>query len=275
MLIHPDEDIGAIPGAKDHSDSLFVRSHFLTWQGEAPFIGRRALFWRLGGCNKGSKAGMCDFCDTDFRMSESAWWTIGDMLKASLAIFETSPFEMVVVSGGEPLIQRKAVAEFCRLLHEMMWLRGGGSALITQLETNGDYLSQYWSYANTQGLLTGPYKHRVVCSPKVRRSGPYEVPEGAFHDFVDLRCVISGDPDSPYHYLPANTTNHPRVWLSPMTTYKRAPAPGEVPSFWDDSLVDIEATRRAYIRAKLLASLAGATRPIGLSLQSHLLYAVE
>ncbi len=52
-------------------DTLLVRSSFMTIQGEGPYAGRPAYFIRLGGCNYGPKTHFCQFCDTDFRLTES------------------------------------------------------------------------------------------------------------------------------------------------------------------------------------------------------------
>ncbi|MBA3653415.1 MAG: 4Fe-4S cluster-binding domain-containing protein [Actinobacteria bacterium] len=77
-----------------------------TVQGEGPSLGRRCGFVRLGRCNLA-----CSFCDTPF-----TWrWTDHDpaveLRDASVdeivTRLDTMAVDMVVISGGEPLVQQR------------------------------------------------------------------------------------------------------------------------------------------------------------------------
>jgi organic radical activating enzyme len=104
--------------------SLFVHSIFLTIQGEGPFVGRRALFVRLGGCNL-----QCPGCDTEY--TEDAYWTEYDnIVQSACDVFAPGFLDddgLVVITGGEPF--RQNIAPLCNDLIEC--------GMQVQVETNG------------------------------------------------------------------------------------------------------------------------------------------
>ncbi len=84
-----------------------------TFQGEGPSLGRRCAFLRLGGCNL-----HCRWCDTAYTWD----WTGrngvrydpgGELRKVTVeavwADLEARGADMLVVSGGEPLLQQAAL----------------------------------------------------------------------------------------------------------------------------------------------------------------------
>ena len=107
------------------SNSLFVTSMFFTLQGEGPYAGMPSLFIRLTKCNLS-----CSFCDTFFddgdwmSFEEIAvratstirkYWTdkgqevpiwVEPNSKESIGSF---PRVVLVVTGGEPLLQKNLV----------------------------------------------------------------------------------------------------------------------------------------------------------------------
>ena len=96
---------------------------FESLQGEGPFCCRRSLFIRLAGCNL-----RCPWCDTKY-----SW----DPRSGSLVGFEelvdraAGHGGLVVVTGGEPLLQRSQLNRFL----ELLWTREPRAEV--QLETNG------------------------------------------------------------------------------------------------------------------------------------------
>lgn len=105
---------------------LFVTEVYDSVQGEGPYVGYPATFVRLAGCNLD-----CVWCD-----SRHAWdkahpsfvapkkWKTDSLAKE---VFYRQP-ALVVVTGGEPVLQEDALAEFAALVHTKKRV---------QIETNG------------------------------------------------------------------------------------------------------------------------------------------
>jgi organic radical activating enzyme len=112
---------------------MLVREIFHSLQGEGPLVGTPATFIRFGGCHRS-----CWFCDTDFKEELSAEMSVR-------GVFRAVQHELVVLTGGEPMLQDLLPLITMLLLDERK----------VQIETAGDH----W-----QDL---PYEDiTVVCSPK-------------------------------------------------------------------------------------------------------------
>jgi 7-carboxy-7-deazaguanine synthase (Cx14CxxC type) len=139
-----------------------VKEIFLTLQGEGMQAGRRAVFLRFAGCNlwtgreQDRASADCSFCDTDFVGMDGE--NGGRYEAAALAakvdeIWEQGHRRLVVVTGGEPLLQLD-------------------SALIDALHGRGFAIA-----VETNGTLPAPEGIDWLCvSPKagtevVQRSG--------------------------------------------------------------------------------------------------------
>ena len=127
-----------------------------TFQGEGPSSGVPALFIRLSRCNL-----TCEWCDTKYTWDwtqfdprkESKRRTVADLLAWVLA----SPVELVVITGGEPLIQQMALIP---LVHGLL---AGGKRV--EFETNGTLVPD-------SALLVDGVRFNV--SPKLGNSGVAE-----------------------------------------------------------------------------------------------------
>lgn len=97
---------------------------FESFQGEGPWMGRRALFIRFAGCNL---VGKCFECDTDFRVRRMM--TLDEIYEKLKEYFKNYGW-YVVFTGGEPSIYQEQILR----LFEMKDLGGIGSYAI---ETNG------------------------------------------------------------------------------------------------------------------------------------------
>jgi 7-carboxy-7-deazaguanine synthase len=91
------------------TDELVVSEVFgPTLQGEGPSIGRRAGFVRLGRCNLA-----CTWCDTAYTWDWSRYDPAVELRHESVAsvvaAVEAMDVPMVVVTGGEPLLQQRAL----------------------------------------------------------------------------------------------------------------------------------------------------------------------
>ncbi|MGY3677403.1 7-carboxy-7-deazaguanine synthase QueE [Streptomyces sp. TE33382] len=126
------EPIRIDPAAGDAALPLIVAECFgvrvPTFQGEGPSCGHPALFIRLSRCNL-----TCTKCDTKYTWDRSQF----DLRKEStrrtpadlLAWATSSPVELVVITGGEPLLQQ------ARLVPLVQGLLAAGKRV--EFETNG------------------------------------------------------------------------------------------------------------------------------------------
>lgn len=127
-----------------------------TFQGEGPNSGTPALFIRLSRCNL-----TCEWCDTRYTWDwsqfnprkESKRRTVADLLAWVLG----SDVELVVITGGEPLLQQK------KLVPLAMGLLAAGKRV--EFETNGTIVP-------VPELLTDGIGFNV--SPKLANSGVEE-----------------------------------------------------------------------------------------------------
>lgn len=141
------------------SDVLRVSEVFgPTIQGEGPSSGRRAAFVRLGECNLD-----CTWCDTPYTWDWSGKnGTAYDRARElrEFPILEVRDWcarigaGLVVITGGEPLLQQDAVATLTRELHEI--------GMEVEIETNGTIIPH-------RPLLEAWPRFNV--SPKLSNSG--------------------------------------------------------------------------------------------------------
>ena len=78
-----------------------------TWQGEGPSVGRTAAFVRLGRCNLA-----CSWCDTPYTWDWSRHDPAVELSERSVddvlaQVDSFGPVSMLVVTGGEPLLQQR------------------------------------------------------------------------------------------------------------------------------------------------------------------------
>jgi organic radical activating enzyme len=102
-----------------------------TLQGEGPSAGQRAGFVRLGRCSLN-----CAWCDTpyswDWKRYDPAV-ELGELEVGEVAArIRAMDVPMVIVTGGEPLLQQRAVVALLRLL----------PGLAVEVETNGIHVAE-------------------------------------------------------------------------------------------------------------------------------------
>jgi 7-carboxy-7-deazaguanine synthase len=133
--------------------TLLVAETFTSFQGEGPSTGQPAAFIRLSRCNL-----TCAFCDTPYTWdwsrfhpgTEATRQTAGD-----LATWVTAQrTELVVITGGEPLIQQAALIPLITALAD--------AKRMVEVETNGTIAP----LAGLAELVT-----RFNVSPKLSGSG--------------------------------------------------------------------------------------------------------
>jgi 7-carboxy-7-deazaguanine synthase len=99
--------------------ALLVCETFISLMGESTRAGVPAYFIRLTGCNL-----RCRYCDTTYAYEGGQEMTVAALVKEALA----QPHRLVLVTGGEPLLQAEAPALLRALLE---------AGFTVCLETNG------------------------------------------------------------------------------------------------------------------------------------------
>ena len=87
-----------------------VNEIFKSIQGEGPATGEAAIFIRLSKCNL-----KCPFCDTSFDSFKEM--TIDEVMTAVMELKGPKGPEIVVLTGGEPTLQKKEVEGLIKVLH--------------------------------------------------------------------------------------------------------------------------------------------------------------
>lgn len=173
-----------------YDGTLSVKEIIPTFQGEGPFVGRPAVFVRLGGCNLA-----CKFCDTDFENfhSMSADDVVIEVEKKS--ILNGPKTSLVVITGGEPL--RQPIDDLCNKLIQ--------SGFEVQIETNGTL------FRNLNE------KVHIVCSPKVVNNKYLQINPSLKGRITALKFLVStkviGYADLPEY---ANTYDRTKIYVQPM-----------------------------------------------------------
>lgn len=273
-MIHiQNADVNVSAKAYEHlaSDQLLIASRpdgtpsiFYTIQGEGPFAGEPAIFVRLAGCNRGVKLAMgCEFCDTAFQFARGL--TMGfaqitavmeDSLKRTRNL--SSSFVLVVITGGEPMLQRNLVGFI-----EHLAMVGFPQV---QIESNGDYLLSEFHFSSPATTL--------VVSPKATSKGYPELKPEVLKRADALKFIISADETSTYSYVPAYVGPFMQrgrlVYVQPMTVYKADAPPGAF-SIWNSEAIDYPATVANYRKVYGMATAWG----FRVSTQLHLFYGAE
>jgi 7-carboxy-7-deazaguanine synthase len=112
----------------DEADLVVAEVFGPTFQGEGPSLGRRAGFVRLGRCNLD-----CSWCDTPFTWDWDRYDPAVELRRMPVtevvARLEAMEPEIVVVTGGEPLLQQRRLVPLAEACVERGWE--------VEVETNG------------------------------------------------------------------------------------------------------------------------------------------
>ena len=154
--------------AESRSDlmtSLIVNECFgATLQGEGPSTGRLCGFVRLGRCNLA-----CDFCDErqtwDWSRFDPAVELTEQSVDEVMAKLDGMGIEMVVVTGGEPLLQQRALVPLLGLIKQRGWsveVETAGTLAWTQPLELVDQFNVSPKLANSGNPLERRYKPDVL-----------------------------------------------------------------------------------------------------------------
>ena len=120
-----------LPAVADPATVLMVNEVFgPTFQGEGPFAGQNAMFVRLFGCLL-----RCRWCDTAWTWDATRFDLTAEQHPTSVAgiLDQLRPHRpgLVVITGGEPLLQQQALVTLCESI------RADRIAPAVQVETSG------------------------------------------------------------------------------------------------------------------------------------------
>lgn len=206
---------------------LFVNEVFgPTFQGEGPSTGKRAHFLRLGLCNL-----KCTWCDTaytwdwkgesemarantDFQMGwskeQEAVPHAPNLLLAKLRALGTAP--LLVVSGGEPLLQRLALHEFLNYAsHSTEYTH-------VEIETNGTVSPGTLKFISSVAFNVSP---KLVGSGNDDRRRNMDVLDEFAHTHkARFKFVLTGEEDLDEAVFLVSTLgiDPSRVWAMPEGT---------------------------------------------------------
>jgi organic radical activating enzyme len=168
---------------------------FKTLQGEGPRLGRPTTFIRLAGCNLA-----CSWCDTSYTWD----WTghNGTKYYPQEQVRHVSVIDLaqevntkmgdtnsITITGGEPLLQQKALVTFFKTL---FLVRNSTGTMEVNFETNGtiypEWESQDWDFS-----IFNPdfFQFNYVVSPKLTNSGPYNSWQNAVPGTLDSLSAFS------------------------------------------------------------------------------------
>jgi 7-carboxy-7-deazaguanine synthase len=117
-----------------------------TFQGEGPSVGQLAAFVRLSRCNLA-----CSWCDTPYTWDRSRFDLAAEsQLMSQSAVWaavKAIPARLVVITGGEPLLQQ----------HRLAWLASicRSAGLRVEIETNGTVCPAHGLLAATDRFNVG------------------------------------------------------------------------------------------------------------------------
>jgi 7-carboxy-7-deazaguanine synthase len=104
-----------------------INEIFYSIQGESSFAGWPCAFIRLTGCNL-----RCTYCDTQYAFHEGTEMSIPEILQA----IDAFPTRLVLVTGGEPMLQRSVHELLAELLNRdyTVLLETGGQISLTEVD---------------------------------------------------------------------------------------------------------------------------------------------
>lgn len=210
------DKLGVLPKPSINRQPIAIAEVFgPTIQGEGPSAGQPAIFVRTGFCNL-----KCTWCDTPYtwdwtrfdKNEEVKRLTVHDVATQVLDIVRTAhglqDQYILVITGGEPMMQSTAVAEL--LLDIGPWFKH------IEIETNGTL---------DPGRLTSMNNVYFNVSPKLRNSGnkSYVHDKYRFHHRMRYKFVVSADTwRADLDEVAAYAFDPEQVWIMPEGTDKHA-----------------------------------------------------
>jgi 7-carboxy-7-deazaguanine synthase len=104
-----------------------VSEIFFSIQGESSFAGQPCTFVRLAGCNL-----RCSYCDSQYAFYDGTEMSVSEIMEA----VKPHPTTLVLVTGGEPMLQESVHRLFGQLLESgyTVLLETGGQVLLSRVD---------------------------------------------------------------------------------------------------------------------------------------------
>jgi len=208
---------------------------FKSIQGEGPSTGRVAYFVRLAGCNLA-----CKWCDTKYSWSGGTDYTMQE-LKDKLSSLGFKTGDMIVFTGGEPLLQKGEIWDF---------MLGSASGTRYAMETNGTIsllglkwvpdILKHWEINISPKLSNSQSKEDVVVRDTTVHPDWFLYSNMMINNYnyrynINWKFVVATDEDTKevIVFCQNNGIRPDRVWLMPeCTTSERCIT--LLPSIWKD-----------------------------------------
>jgi len=141
-----------------------VTEIFESIQGEGPYIGHRAIFVRLFGCNLD-----CPWCDTKYSRVEGGIYYEQTVQQITDIVCRSPSIRHVVVTGGEPTVQMSELLELTMRLREVgkfVTLETNGTNPVDPAEFDKIMVSPKKLEDAERWLSTPEVDFKFVCSPQ-------------------------------------------------------------------------------------------------------------
>lgn len=193
------------------TNHLSVSEIFKSIQGEGKYVGTPSVFLRLAGCNLA-----CSWCDTPY-----SWdWTRFNIKQEARITSDLDVFNQIrslagnvrhlVITGGEPLLQRKALGPLLGLLSTDRWF--------VEFETAGtidpgDFFtrSNVWfnvspKLENSGNSLSDRYRQDVLRNFAASGKASFKFVVCSPTDFIEIDSIVSDVGASDVYIMPEGIT---------------------------------------------------------------------
>lgn len=182
-----------------------------TLQGEGPTAGTRCGFVRLGRCNLD-----CAWCDTPYTWDWARFDPTVELRRVAVeevvAQIETMGVERVVVTGGEPLLQQRALAELLSLGLDRGWR--------FEVETNGTIKPDHdvGPFVDCFNVSLKLANSGVDAARRVRGEALAEFADLARRDCAIFKFVVTEPADLAEIYALVEDEGLSNIWVMPEGT---------------------------------------------------------
>ena len=163
---------------------LKVSEIFESLQGEGASSGAPCVFVRLAQCNL-----HCSWCDTKYTWDFERYRYEDEVRERSAEdvarLVNAAPSRRLVLTGGEPLLQQRALKEFFALL---------APDILVEVETNGTIVPEAFALSRVNQWNVSP-KLANAGDPEHFRIRPEVLTALRDSGRAYLKLVVSGDPD--------------------------------------------------------------------------------